>query len=584
MHEEWISTAGTEGSPVGLPGVRVGTGCPVQAIANRQVRILLAGDFPLPGPQARRRLLDAATAGRWEELTQLPGSYWVAAHDSAERQFVSGDLSGFRSIFYTSTGRGTAWSTSARHLAEARGAAPDLPLLAARIAAGPQHWPDRTAWEGVRAVPGGCGLLLQPSAEPRLVDVTARRQGVPLDEGAPAFAGAVQSAVNWRLRAGDGTAGADVSGGLDSSSLAILASRTGTVCAVTYADAYTSDEDLTYARRTAEHIGARLHVGTGGREELPFGWTLQQPLTDQPVAAALTNRQHQLYLRPAAGLPFHLTGNGGDVVLDSCSAAWVGMVQSGRRREARRQVTGWARARNRAPRDLWQAVTRAAGSSRAEALNEAAWRLRRGVVESKRPGVWAWCHLGQFGTWLTAEGRETVAALLEEAARSRLPGQSDRADIEEQTASLRLNGGEMRDTSPLAAEWGVRQVHPFLDNQVVRAAFAMPPAERHGITTFKPLLGRALPELPAWLTSRHSKGSFGRQALAGMRAHRTPLADLIRSSALTTSGLMDPDRAVNALARVGDVQADALYDLQRLAMTCQWLAHHAAGTPLAKGA
>ncbi len=123
-------------------------------------------------------------------------------------------------------------------------------------------------------------------------------------------------------------------------------------------------------------------------------------------------------------------------------------------------------------------------------------------------------------------------------------------------------------------------MHPYLDNEVVRAAFAITPAARHGVTTFKPLLAAALPYLPRWLTGRTSKGSFSRQLLAGMVHNRKAVAHLIRSSALVTAGLLDPEPAVTALAGVEGVHADALYDLQRLTMVCQWLAALATSSPV----
>ncbi|MFE9250967.1 asparagine synthase-related protein [Streptomyces sp. NPDC007088] len=575
MHEEWI-TGGTSSlhwsaggrAAEGLPGVRVGQGCRARVVADDRARIAVVGDVVLlPGEE--EGLLRSAAEGQWASLTRLTGSYWVVAQTRAH-SFVCGDLSGLRGVFYSgSHGPHILWSTSARRLAQHLGAAPDLAMVAARLAAGPEHWPDSTAYEHVLAVPPGNGLLLGAD-RPELVDVVGTEPVSTLAQGAPAFGDALRRAVAWRMREAGGLASADVSGGLDSSAVAVLAAREGEVRAVTYADEFTSTEDLHFARKVAEHIGTRLHVGNGGPGELPFGWSPSQPVTEQPAALSLTTAQHALYLKPAAGLPLHFTGNGGDIVLDSCSAAWIGMVQRGDRRAAHRQVTDWARARNLAPRELWRAVTQAAGNSHPGALENAAARLIRGEIEGRRPGVWTWCHMGQFAAWLTPQGREEVAILLREAA-SRSDAYAE-ADLTEQRSSLRLVGADARETAPLAASWRIRQVHPYLDNQVVRAAFAIAPAERHGVATFKPLLATALPFLPPWLTSRTSKGSFSRQLTAGLLHHRPALATLISTSPLVAGGLLDPDPALRALAGIGGARSDALYDIQRLIMSCQWLA------------
>ncbi|PNE43465.1 hypothetical protein AOB60_00635 [Streptomyces noursei] len=574
MHGEWMTGCGHrehawagERQIDGMPGVAVARGCRVEVLAGWRARVALVGDVCLSDDD-RPVLVEAAAAGRWSDLTRCPGSYWVIAENSRNR-FVCGDLSGLRSIFYAEQGGHTLWSTSARGLAERRRAPLNLALTAAHFTVGAEHWLDRTLYDGVFAVPGGFGLLLREE-RPQLIDVRGISPDLTLSEGADAFGQALHTAVHQRMSSVEGLASADVSGGLDSTALAITASAVGEVRAVTYADAYTSAEDLFFARRAAVHMGVKLHVGRGGVEQLPFSWTSSQPIPDQPAAASLTMAQRHLYLEPAANLGgIHFTGDGGDVVLDSCSAVWVGMVQSGERRAAHREVTNWARARNRSPRDLWRAVTRAAGSGYGGALEEAARQMESGGVEGKRPGVWSWCHVGQSSGWLTAAGRDQVAALLRESAKV---ATSLRADLTEQQSSLRLVGADVRNTAPLAAAWGVRPVHPYLDNEVVRAAFAIAPAERHGVTAFKPLLGVALPQLPSWLTSRTSKGSFSRQLIAGMVHHRARLAHLFRDSVLTTSGLLDPEPAITALAGVGGVRSDALYDLQRLAMVCQWLA------------
>ncbi|MFG2113725.1 asparagine synthase-related protein [Streptomyces sp. NPDC048718] len=120
-----------------------------------------------------------------------------------------------------------------------------------------------------------------------------------------------------RVRAAGTAVGADLSGGLDSSSAAILAAEVGDVHAVTYADRYTSTEDETLAARLAEHAGLLHTVTFGGDGELPFSFPPGQPTGDEPTLDAAVYAMDRAYLKPVAGLPLHLTGHGGDVVLDA---------------------------------------------------------------------------------------------------------------------------------------------------------------------------------------------------------------------------------------------------------------------------
>ncbi|MFD7552175.1 hypothetical protein [Streptomyces sp. NPDC059816] len=73
----------------------------------------------------------------------------------------------------------------------------------------------------------------------------------------------------------------------------------------------------------------------------------------------------------------------------------------------------------------------------------------------------------------------------------------------------------------------------------MRAAFAIDPLERRSVTSFKPLLAAAIPELPVWLASHTSKGSFTRQLIAGVRQQQRELAaGLITTGPFVTSGLV----------------------------------------------
>ncbi|MFJ4689480.1 asparagine synthase-related protein [Streptomyces sp. NPDC088789] len=527
-----------------------------------------------PGSVGRLReeLLTAAGAGRWAELAEVAGRAgggWVIARRGAE-VFVCGDLSGAHPVFYAPRASGVIWSTSVGRLAEEVGAGVDVGVMAAQMAVGPEHWPGRTLYEGVQAVPGGYGLLLSPGGL-ELVGVRGPQAHLSLAEGAPLFGRALRDAVGGRMGAAGGRAGVDISGGLDSSTVAILAAGHGTIRAVTYHDPYCSAEDLDYARRVAGHIGVPLHVGEGTAGELPFTWSTAQPVTELPVAMSLVMGQQRRYLGPVAGWPAHLTGHGGDVVLDSCSAGFTALVQAGRRREARREVTGWARSRNRSPGQAWRAVIRAADLGHAGSLRETAAAIRIAGPGSFAvpPPWWQWCRTAPFTGWLTPAGRERVAGLLDDAAGE---VSEERADVAAQWDALRMVGADCRDTLALATDWGIRPAHPYLDDRVVRAAFAIDPLQRRSVTVFKPLLAAAVPELPDWLSGRTSKGSFSRQLIAGARRRERELAGLITASPFVTGGLVDADRALAALAGLGGHASRSLFSVQRLAMACLWLA------------
>ncbi|MFF8769102.1 asparagine synthase-related protein [Kitasatospora sp. NPDC015120] len=545
---------------------RFGAGVAVRGVGDGRGRLTVAGDCGADTAQLRAGL-GAAAEGRWSDLTRWPGSYWVLAEQAGGDRFVCGDLAGVRGIWHGRDRReGVVWSSDPGALAARVGASVDLEVLAAHLAVGEHHWPSRSQWAGVRRVPPGWGLLLTGGTA-RLVDVRGIEPAADPVAGASRLGEALTTAVQRRVRAAGGSVGADLSGGLDSAAAVLLAAQVGPVRAVTYTDAWTSAEDTFYAVRVAQHAGIEHTIARGGPGELPFGLDGAPP-TVEPAPAVINLALDRCYLEPVAGLPLHLTGHGGDVVLDSSAACWVGQVQRGAVREARRAAVDFARLRNLGPGPYWRSLRRAAGTTPERAAAEVTARLRAGTPASRGIG-WAWCRPGPGAGWLTEQGRHAVADLLDGAWFDPLYGTF--ADEVDQWAALRAAGDDARACAPLYEAIGIRPVHPFLDNEVVRAAFAIEPSARRGTYTYKPVLAAAV-DLPDWLIGRRSKGSFTAQRIQGLARHRRALEELVAGSALVTEGLVDAARVRAALADAATGRsAEPIADLHHLVVTCRWL-------------
>ncbi|MDT0446796.1 asparagine synthase-related protein [Streptomyces johnsoniae] len=562
LNGEWVvGGCGWRGQPppaaMSVPGVSA-VWCSA-AVPVRAVSVLGAGELVLlgacpAGEEELRAALVAAGRGRWAALTALPGSYWcVAELDSGGRQFVCGDLAGLRGVFRTSTEGPDAmvWASRAGMLAGRTGSGVDWHQVAAELVSGAGHWPTATSYEGVAAVAGGSGLVWHPrdGRVSGTVNTRPRCGELPLEDGAEAFGEALGGAVAWRAEASGGDLGADLSGGLDSSTAVLLAAeRARGLVAVTYGGPLASAEDTATARRVADHAGVRHHVAT---EPTWHFQTLPATATEAPVLASSTAALDAAYLAPAAGRRMHLTGHGGDVVLDASSAVWPDLIARGQRRAAHRGLAATARRRNTAPGPLWRHAREQAALTRPQALNVAADQVAAGTAASASASTgWSWVHLGAAAAWLTPAGREAVAGRLRQAAdvasAAGLPGAFD------DWAALHATAAECRAHHPLYTALGANLTHPFLDNTVVRAAFDIPAHRRHVPGRPKVLLGAALPGLPRWLTSRSSKGSFAPMLLTGLRRERARLHQLIVSHPLVGAGLIDPHRARATLDAVAD--------------------------------
>ncbi|QNP70664.1 hypothetical protein IAG44_15305 [Streptomyces roseirectus] len=571
MTTVWLA-GGTVEAPAGAvrtSGVWHPPGAVLRVVERGAVTAVVAG-MCRGGDDAIARTAEAVAGGRYGEVCALGGSYWMAVHDAVRgRTVVSGDLAGMRPLFTAQNGRGMVWATDAELLAAQLGRGPDLDLLAATVAAGSaSHWPHRSVWTGVDRVPGGYALVLEDGVA-RTVDVRPRPDGRSMESGAPEAGAALWTAVQDYAGTAGPRVSADLSGGLDSSTVVIAASAVTPVVAVTYGGPLADGEDTRLARQVAAYTGAEHHVSAGGAASAHYtGWPRAVP--HAPVLTVASSALDADYLPPARGVsPVHLTGHGGDVVLESSTAAWISLAQNGRTRQAKAAVAERARRVNTAPGPLWRAVKEAARRGRPYALERAAEAVAAGQAYGDGPGVWTWCPIGAPARWLTGHGRRTVAAMLD--ASGRTVGDVDAGEWED-WAALRYNGGALHDSAPLYAEHGIVPVTPFLDNEVVAACLRIGAGERRRPGRYKPLLALARPDLPGWLAGRQSKGNFTPLLYEGLRAHRRELHAVVDASALTAAGLMDADAVHAALdAAVEGVGRPPLGALESFLITSWWL-------------
>ncbi|MFD8911154.1 asparagine synthase-related protein [Streptomyces sp. NPDC059575] len=540
----------------------------VRTVTAGAIQALVAGVCRGDDAEISRVAL-AVASGRTAEITSMGGSYWMVVHDGERRRtVVAGDLAESRGVFTARAGSEPVWATDPALLATRLGRGPDLELLAARVTVGSaEHWPGRSVWSGVERIPGGRALILDDGGT-RTVDVRPRPDGRSLEAGAGEVGAALWAAAQGYARAAGPRVSADLSGGLDSSAVVFAAAAVSRVVAVTYGGPLADAEDTRLARRVAAHVGAEHHVSSGGRASAHFSrWPQARP--HAPVLPVSSYPLDADYLPPARAVSLvHLTGHGGDVVLESSTAAWTALAQNGQLRRARSAVTALARRVNAAPGPMWRTV-RDGARGRPSALYRAAEAVAEGQLPGDGLGAWTWCPVGAATRWLTPYGRHVVAGMLEESGR--MVGDVDAGEWDDWSA-LRYNGSALRDSEPLFAEHGVHQVSPFLDNEVVRACLRIGAGERRRPDRYKPLLALARPDLPDWLTGRRSKGHFTPLLYEGLRLRHQDLRQVIDASELVSCGLIEPAAVHTALdAAVAGVGRPPLPALESFLITSWWL-------------
>jgi asparagine synthase (glutamine-hydrolysing) len=529
--------------------------------------------------QQLRHGLGAVRSGQWSRLTQWPGSYWAVADDGCLSVVIT-DVAGTRAVYFAVVQGRTHWSTSARALAHRVGATVDHASITARLVCPtvPEITENTTAFAGIRRLPG-CHALVIDRQGRHSIHEYEQPGTLGFTEAASELRAALVTAVTSRARAA-GKLTADFSGGLDSTSLALLATDTARcdAFAVTDADATSNNEDVVYARRAAEGRPRLHHVLVNDPAGLFFAGLPDAPPTDQPFPDAARWRMRAAYQRPCVehGSDVHLTGSGADTLLAAAPSYLADLARSGELSVLIHHSLARARLRHQPVYAVVAAGARLSRTTHATALRHLARDLATDPAEHRPepPARLHWMRASGLRAWLTPEARRYLSALAVTAG--------ERCTVPPHLTSSHRAWAELREFGTYEAELrnqahalGLPHHAPYLDNAVVRAAMAVPVTARASITRQKPLLGAALHGLvPGWLLERRTKGAYDGNAYSGIRRHTTVLRELLADSELVTEGWVDADAVRNELDRLAVGVPGRLAAFESLIATELWLRQH----------
>ncbi|MEV7068372.1 asparagine synthase-related protein [Streptomyces collinus] len=603
--------------------------------ADDRTRIAVLGICGATDEQLRVALF-AARGGALRHLTAWPGSY-SAIVQVGRRITVCGDLAGARPVFHTPWAGGTAYATAALPLADLIEANLDFGHLAALLAAPdvPAALHDSTPYDGVKRIPPGHALILRAGAreiagyEPVASLAVAAPPADP-DSAVDAVRDALVEAVRTRLSAprhvpgadidpgpvpGMGPAerraargmpvpgiGADLSGGPASGALALLAAglpgMPGTVLghgtgagerllAVTFNDLAVGGREAELERAGALAANPRLHhvVVAGGEETLPYA-DLDGPLTDEPGPCLVSAARHRARL--AAGSADHFTGYGARQVLDAHPARLADLLMDRRRRHLVRPVAALTKADGSVlvPARVYAAARRLSRTPYRSGVESLAERLLDprsddgldapgGALDASLAAL-TWGRPGPAARWLTGEALAEVSVRLQASThRSELVGPGQRPGDFRARAALARHAADLR-VLEQAAEVRFQRLHaPFLDNQVVRAARALPEALRvrpgaRAAILRTVLEGAGVRELPpGWGAPTQATEAAAERT--GLRVAADSLVALFDTPLLAEAGLVEARvvrKALRGAAAGEPLPLDGLADLVALEL---WL-------------
>ncbi|MFE9244414.1 albusnodin/ikarugamycin family macrolactam cyclase [Nocardiopsis sp. NPDC006938] len=511
------------------------------AVAGRRAVVVMG---PCGASEAELRHL--ASDGVSDNVVWLwPGSYAVVLVTD-ESTTLWTDLGGAQPLYSVTARGGTYWASSSRALAGLNGGGPDLDRMAAWLLAPsvPALLGSRSSFAGVSLVPAGHRLTLPTYGEPsvRRVWRPQPRNGHP----ALRLRDELTSAVDVRFGSST-TPTTDLSGGYDSTSLALLAADAGhPVTGVTVHPAgRLGGGDLDYAHRAAEHVGISHRLIPLGAEHAPYSGLTEVPVTDEPAPSTIAHARFsgQLsWMREELGTDCHLTGDGGDSLLCSPPIMLADLVATGRVGRASVETVRWARLRRRAALPLLRSAHRTARTRRMVALRDLAVDLRAGRPRHYVEGDIGWCATEAVPPWATADARRRAGVLASEAAERSGPVRIGEFSSTMATEGIAEVGRSARADVQLAEWSGVALHNPFTDSRVIDAYLSVPLDARPGPAHYKPILGEAMANLfPVELARRSTKGDFNPDHYGGMRANLSRLHDLA-DGWLAALGLVDPAR------------------------------------------
>ncbi|MFI5557862.1 asparagine synthase-related protein [Amycolatopsis japonica] len=515
----------------------------------KNMRVFLIGLFSVSSEELRQRL---GSARRAEEVNRavsgLAGSFYVIISGD-DRVQIRGTISESRRVFRASVD-GVAVGTSMAGLAaRLAGAKLDENAIALQFSS-LSSWSlaETTSWRDVYAVPGGSALNLTSAGRSEVTRWwSAPEPSQTLREGAEALRDGLRAAVTARVHSVNGVLAADLSGGLDSTSICFLAHEAGAgLVTTTIHWSAAGNEDGYWADLAASGLSGleRITYDSGQLPELFSDIGQRHHAIDEPSPVVRERSQLRVVSRDLAGVgaKLRLSGHGGDELTNPDVAHLAALVR-------RRPVKGFRelaafRSRERwGAKETWQMLIDQQGYR--------AWLTRMArpasLVAARRFYPPGWEVPPELPPWAT----ESAVALVSDILRSA----ADRASALHRTRSghSRINtamrGGRMAwQLAQAGAQMGLPVSSPFCDDAILEVCLRVRPDELRNSRTYKPLLKAAMRGIvPDLLLERETKDHSGVEWYRGLRSRRRELAELVDDSILVKLGFADAGRLRRAL-------------------------------------
>lgn len=526
----------------------------VATATARGVRVVLLGAFDTDGDALAEHCVRLSRGGGVEALASaVPGAYHLLI-SAGGRVRLQGTLSSRYQPVHRSLDRVTVAADNPAALATVNSLSQVSPeRLAVRLVAPLPPWPlgEKPVWDDVNALPAGHHLELDRDGQARTRrHWNAPDAAAPMAEAAPEIARALRAAVRARLRAHP-TIGADLSGGLDSTSLCFLMAAEEPDSLPTHRGsarnmltfrwevADPNNDDRQWAEFATTRLPDATHIVEGGSSAPAWFGRMAEPYDDleAPQAWIRTRAQdeHKARLLAGRGVTAHLSGDGGDELFHATPTHLHALMRTN-------PLLALSHARRYRALYRWGRRATLAGLVRSRSFRDAllstADTLHAPIgVAGGRPDF-GWGAETRLPGWASDDAAAAVGDAVHDLADTTpLSGSAPQHLL---LADARTAGEVTRQRSRLSEQMGLSLHAPFLDDHVIEAALAVRLADAVPVDRYKPGLTEAMRGIvPARLLERRTKHEFSADAYAGLRQNRGTLLGLCEDMRLEKLGLVD---------------------------------------------
>ena len=498
----------------------------------------------------------------YSQLIRLPGNYNVIVQDETDT-YVFTDVAGLKSVFYTEYESNIVYSSLAIPLQQLIKAEVDKTWLATFLMGmtTPSLLQNRSPFCNVQSVPPGHYLHISSGKAICKRYWKAPEQYISLDEGAKLLREQLLTAVEGRAKL-YGNISSDLSGGFDSTSLALIAAKslaeqgqklhTITLKSISAIET----EDVKWAEHAAS-LYPNIEAIMLEASEVPGEYSQLEniPLTDAPdsTIANIGQLSYLMQIVNSKESRLHMSGDGGDAAL---VVSWSYLADLLKRREIRKFLNhtyGWSRVSLRSPITLISNAVKLSLTSYRQWLHQQAKKLVAGellsqsLVSESTDVSLGWDSSPQAANWYTKENIDLVATELKQLATTATPF-SDCPGQNEAIAIIYANGMIDKVLQQIAENHGVNLEFPFLDGLVIDTCLSVKPEERTTPFAFKALLTEALQNyLPSSIFVRNTKGDYTTDEFNGRKQNFSSIHELLKTSLLADMGLIDMNKFIPAV-------------------------------------